>query len=286
MRVERPFPFPSSRVQQLTCSSLAHAEVASAVVKVLLASPRATDALLLHTLISTPLPSLKRRGFNTDRILKQKRAERLAEEALASGRAEEVRKTAALEKELQAMFPNASAAEVKRSLTGHQSDHIAHAANTLLELEKTRPPPLAPTPPTSKPTTTKPSDSLVPAAPVIPERRTLTQSPTAPPAAPPTKPQKGLFSSIRDTIRRPESRDGPLAPGGLKMGDAQQQQNQPQETAITPQDSIKANVEKAVNASRGNRASSIISHQRLSNVKEAQEGQPPCPSPSCAVDRR
>lgn len=160
------------------------------------------------------------------------------------------------------MFPNASREEVKRSLVGHQTDHLAHAANNLLELEKSRPPPPPPPPPTS----TKPTQDLV------------SQSPSPPPIekGPSSqltgKPHRSIFNSIRDTIRRPESASPPS--GGLRPNDViQRQKDAHQDKAITPQTDIKANVEKAVNASRGNRASTIVSNQQVSNVKEAQEGE-------------
>lgn len=247
-------------------------EVSAALTKVLLPSPRASDALLLHTLLSTPLPSLKRRGFNTDRILKLKRAERLAEEALASSQAEEERKMASLDIELRQMFPNASAGEVKRALAGHKSDHLAHAANILLEAEKTRPPPIL-TPESS----TKPNEASTTSAPAAGIERSLATRP--PPQAPMSttpKPPKSLFNSIRDTIRRPEARNGSSEVSGPRPTAVQQRPKEAttttQATTPTPPGDIRANVEKIVNASRGNRASSIVSEQKVSSVKEAAEG--------------
>lgn len=237
----------------------------------LLPSPRASDALLLYTLLSTPLPSLKRRGFNTDRILKLKRAERLAEEALASSRAEEERKMASLETELRQMFPNASTTEVRLALAGHESDHLAHAANTLLELEKTRPPP-----PSHEVLNQPDGGAPTAAAPLAEKERSLAKRSPAQAPVSTLKPPKGLFSSIRDTIRRPETRNGAVETGGSRLNGVpprpQEATTSPPTTTPTPQGDIRANVEKIVNASRGNRASSIVSEQKVTSVKEAAEG--------------
>jgi hypothetical protein len=250
----------------LTRSICSVTEVSAALTKVLLPSPRASDALLLHTLLSTPLPSLKRRGFNTDRILKLKRAERLAEEALASTRAEEGRKMATLEAELRQMFPNASSGEVERALAGHESDHLAHAANALLEAEKTRPPPPVLHQPTAKAST---GNTTSVASPAESEQSLATRVPPQAPVSMP-KPPKGFFGSIRETIRRPEARSGASSqPTGVAQ---RPQQAATPTTTPTSQGDIRANVEKIVNASRGSRASSIVSEQKVSSVSEAAEG--------------
>nr|XP_031863300.1 uncharacterized protein CI109_001175 [Kwoniella shandongensis]KAA5530372.1 hypothetical protein CI109_001175 [Kwoniella shandongensis] len=56
-------------------------DIASALCDVLLKSPKADDALLLYSILSTPLMALKKRGFNVDRILNQQREERLRMQA-------------------------------------------------------------------------------------------------------------------------------------------------------------------------------------------------------------
>ncbi|ORX36563.1 hypothetical protein BD324DRAFT_452712 [Kockovaella imperatae] len=52
-------------------------DIASALCSILLKSPKADDALLLYSILSTPLMALKKRGFNVDRILNQQREEKL-----------------------------------------------------------------------------------------------------------------------------------------------------------------------------------------------------------------
>lgn len=77
-------------------------------MKVVLSSPRAADALLLHTILSTPLSSLRRRGFNTDRILKAKKAERLAKEEAEKAQRDEDEKLALIANELEEVSRNRS----------------------------------------------------------------------------------------------------------------------------------------------------------------------------------
>ncbi|KAF8894925.1 hypothetical protein CPB84DRAFT_1816083 [Gymnopilus junonius] len=56
-------------------------EVATSLNRLLFESPKANDALLFMTILSTDLRSLKRRGYNVDRILRQQRDARLAAES-------------------------------------------------------------------------------------------------------------------------------------------------------------------------------------------------------------
>ncbi|PBK91347.1 hypothetical protein ARMGADRAFT_1013798 [Armillaria gallica] len=63
-------------------------EVATSLNRLLFESPKANDALLFMTILSTPLRELKRRGYNVDRILRQQQAERQATQEAAKARAE------------------------------------------------------------------------------------------------------------------------------------------------------------------------------------------------------
>ncbi|TRM69687.1 hypothetical protein BD626DRAFT_474972 [Schizophyllum amplum] len=56
-------------------------EVATSLNRILFESPKAHDALLFMTILSTDLKSLKRRGYNVDRILRQRKADHEAREA-------------------------------------------------------------------------------------------------------------------------------------------------------------------------------------------------------------
>ncbi|KAK0212970.1 hypothetical protein DFS33DRAFT_1285718 [Desarmillaria ectypa] len=65
-------------------------EVATSLNRLLFESPKANDALLFMTILSTPLRELKRRGYNVDRILKQQQAERQASQEAAKAEAENI----------------------------------------------------------------------------------------------------------------------------------------------------------------------------------------------------
>ncbi|OWT41907.1 hypothetical protein C362_00273 [Cryptococcus neoformans Bt1] len=58
-------------------------DVASALCEVLFKSQKADEALLLFSMLTTPLLALRKRGFNVDRILNQQREEKLRLEAEA-----------------------------------------------------------------------------------------------------------------------------------------------------------------------------------------------------------
>lgn len=58
-------------------------EVSTSLCRLLFEHPRASDALLFMTILSTDLKSLKRRGYNVDRILQRQRAQRQAADNLA-----------------------------------------------------------------------------------------------------------------------------------------------------------------------------------------------------------
>jgi len=73
-----------SKAITLTVSLSANADwydVANALIQILLGSPRIDDALVLESILSTPLMALRKRGYNIDRILNQHREERLRLEA-------------------------------------------------------------------------------------------------------------------------------------------------------------------------------------------------------------
>nr|XP_019011143.1 uncharacterized protein I206_04455 [Kwoniella pini CBS 10737]OCF49924.1 hypothetical protein I206_04455 [Kwoniella pini CBS 10737] len=56
-------------------------DIASALCDILLRSAKADDALLLYSILSTPLMALKKRGFNVDRILNLQKEEKLRVQA-------------------------------------------------------------------------------------------------------------------------------------------------------------------------------------------------------------
>ncbi|KAF8972951.1 hypothetical protein BDZ97DRAFT_1778504 [Flammula alnicola] len=66
-------------------------EVATSLNRLLFDSPKANDALLFMTILSTDLRSLKRRGYNVDRILRQQKDARLAAESARVQKEQEAR---------------------------------------------------------------------------------------------------------------------------------------------------------------------------------------------------
>ncbi|GJE97590.1 hypothetical protein PsYK624_138110 [Phanerochaete sordida] len=67
-------------------------EVSTSLCRLLFEHPRASDALLFMTILSTDLKALRRRGYNVDRILQRQKAQRQAAEDLAR-EAEKVKQT-------------------------------------------------------------------------------------------------------------------------------------------------------------------------------------------------
>ncbi|KAI0077558.1 hypothetical protein K474DRAFT_1750473 [Panus rudis PR-1116 ss-1] len=64
-------------------------EVSTSMCRLLFHSPKPSDALLFMTILSTDLKSLRRRGYNVDRILRKQKAEREAAEATAREKAKQ-----------------------------------------------------------------------------------------------------------------------------------------------------------------------------------------------------
>jgi len=62
-------------------------EVSTSMCRLLFSSPKASDALLFMTILSTDLKALRRRGYNVDRILQKQRAEARAVQDAAQERA-------------------------------------------------------------------------------------------------------------------------------------------------------------------------------------------------------
>ncbi|GAA6058557.1 hypothetical protein JCM10212_006996 [Sporobolomyces blumeae] len=113
-------------------------EVALGICKICLNKVRPNDALLLLTILQTTLKNLKRRGFNVDRILNARKAEREAadqrmrEERLqAQVKAAETPNDKDVER-LSEMFPDADV-DFLRTLLGTQNPpRVENAANQLL----------------------------------------------------------------------------------------------------------------------------------------------------------
>ncbi|KAI0342553.1 hypothetical protein BDW22DRAFT_1484759 [Trametopsis cervina] len=66
-------------------------EVSTSICRLLFSAPKASDALLFMTILSTDLKALRRRGYNVDRILQKQKIEERAAEDAARERAKQVK---------------------------------------------------------------------------------------------------------------------------------------------------------------------------------------------------
>ncbi|WVW83952.1 hypothetical protein I302_105975 [Kwoniella bestiolae CBS 10118] len=107
-------------------------DIASALCDILLKSPKADDALLLYSILSTPLMALKKRGFNVDRILNQQKEERLR---IQAERKRDNEKAAA--EASTALTISNSPGSLSRPLSGELGDNSSiTSSTTAIESEK------------------------------------------------------------------------------------------------------------------------------------------------------
>ncbi|GAA5934189.1 hypothetical protein JCM3775_006930 [Rhodotorula graminis] len=248
-------------------------EVAMGLNKLLLVKTRPNDALLLLTILQTTLKNLKRRGFNVDRIMNARKAEREA----ADQRMREERLQAQLKaqsalsgekldaavRDLSAMFPDADPDFLRTLLTTQEPPHLENAANQLLSTSQyprrrqTAPPP----PPSSS------------------------SSPQAVSAAAQQQPSGGFLSGLRRQLKGESSRSGsPLPPppsltppaSSPRPGAVSQrppgmspQPHRP-EAMPTSTDAIRANLTRAIQASRPESASNVSNAVEKTEVKESE----------------
>ncbi|BGO96619.1 hypothetical protein RTG_00437 [Rhodotorula toruloides ATCC 204091] len=252
-------------------------EIAVAMCKLLLSKLRPNDALLLLTILQTTLKNLKRRGFNVDRIITARRAEREA----AEQRAREDRLQAQLKaqsamppkelesalQKLSSMFPDADTDFLRTLLQTQNPPHLDNAVNQLL------------------------------ASPQYPKKRPQASSADGPPPysqavsaqghqQPPQAQSSGLFSSLRRQFGKAgETRASfPLPPPpSLSPPPTSPQLQavsqrlpgmtpQPQRPGATPTstDAIRANLTRAIQASRPETASNVSNAVEKTEVKESE----------------
>ncbi|GAA6001650.1 hypothetical protein JCM10207_002248 [Rhodosporidiobolus poonsookiae] len=249
-------------------------EVSSALCKLLLTKVRTHDALLLLNILQTSLKTLKRRGFNVDRIINSRKAEREAadqrmrEERLqAQLKAAEEPSSELLDAhvaELMGMFPDADPDFLRTLLQTQDKPKLENAINQLL------------------------------ASPHYPKRRQLPPGSMPAPGAqavsahaqpPASHGSGGLFSRLRGQLRGeqraptplppppsltppvggpPRPEDVPQRPPGMTPG--------PRPPAQTPTstDAIRANLTRAIQASRPETASNISNAVEKTQVKESE----------------
>lgn len=138
-------------------------QIAAGLCKALVKSPRANDALLLMTVLSTSLKTLARRGYNVERIQASRRAEReAADQRMREERARAAEKAAtelvscvslpetyatqyrqifcvqsseklsAYANQMQELFPDADPEYLVRLLMQQKTEHVINASNALL----------------------------------------------------------------------------------------------------------------------------------------------------------
>ncbi|BGP21645.1 ubiquitin system component Cue [Rhodotorula toruloides] len=252
-------------------------EIAVAMCKLLLSKLRPNDALLLLTILQTTLKNLKRRGFNVDRIITARKAEREA----AEQRAREERLQAQLKaqstmhsKELESalaklssMFPDADTDFLRTLLQTQDPPHLDNAVNQLL------------------------------ASPQYPKKRPQASSADHPPPYsqsvsaqghqhPHQAPSGGLFSSLRRQFGKTgETRSASPLPPPPSLSPPPTSPNpqaasqrppgmtpQPQRPGATPTstDAIRANLTRAIQASRPETASNVSNAVEKTDIKESE----------------
>lgn len=123
--------------------------MASALCKLILTRQRPNDALLFYTILSTRLKDLVRRGFNVDKLLNSRKAEReAADQRMRAERLQdEIRQASRLDpsalanavQQLAGMFPDADLAFLEGLLKEVQPPHVENAANELLTAKQDYP---------------------------------------------------------------------------------------------------------------------------------------------------
>lgn len=171
-------------------------EVALALTKFLLTKQHLQEVLLLMTVLSTPLRSLKRKGFNVDKMLAQQRP------APSAPVKEEALDVQACVAELLQMFPAADPAYLAKLVQSFPSEHMERASEVLLEnkyprrhVEPERPPV----------TPHDAFDAFEDAMGAPPEKGLVPRAPEPAPAPPPPLPEKGLGM-------KPTRPGGPMPP--------------------------------------------------------------------------
>ncbi|GJN91725.1 hypothetical protein Rhopal_004748-T1 [Rhodotorula paludigena] len=251
-------------------------EVAMSLCKLLLVKQRTNDALLLLTILQTTLKNLKRRGFNVDRIMNARKAEREA----ADQRMREERLQAQLKahsslspekldlaaRELSSMFPDADPDFLRTLLQTQDPPQLENAANQLLssgQYPKRRSGPPGAMPPAGtegiaahqQPAPAQQSGGLFSSL-----RRQFANKPEPSRNASPLPPPP----SLTPPPNMPQPGSVPQRPPGMTP--------QPHKPGATPTstDAIRANLTRAIQASRPETASNVSNAVEKTEVKESE----------------
>lgn len=243
-------------------------EVALALSKAMLAKQPLQEVLLFMTVLSSPLKSLKRKGFHVDKILAQQRSSQ------ASASAPLVKSEPSWDswhKQMLQMFPDAQPAYVDQLLRSFQDAHLQRASEAMLAQgypKVSKPVEADVPPPRGRPE--KPSASLgaVPAkpdtlaGPSTPAQPEAPAAPVAPPGpAPPLAgPMSGTASLGGSLLQQWKARftGKPTNPTRIASDDSY----------VAPTTDIQRHVQRAIQASRPD-ASPVIQSQSSQQVREA-----------------
>lgn len=217
-------------------------EVALALSKAILAKQPLQEVLLFMTVLSSPLKSLKRKGFHVDKILAQQRPSQTPTAPpplVASEPAWD-----SWQKQLLQMFPDAQPAYVDRLLRSFQDAHMQRASEAMLSQGY---PKVAPPLP-SKPVPDVPPKAIAPA------------KPDAPAGPPPLPPNPGpLGGSLLQQWKARFTGRPAAAPPVRPASDG---------AYVAPTADIQRHVQRAIEASRPD-SSSVIQSQSSKQVHEA-----------------
>ncbi|KAL5520611.1 hypothetical protein ACEPAF_2612 [Sanghuangporus sanghuang] len=223
-------------------------EVAISLCRVLFDVPKANDALLFMTILSTDLRALRRRGYNVDRILKKQRAER---EAAEQARREQAKEMEKLVSDTAPSIPQHPAPNIASSTT--------EPTNGLPQVNKEIGP--APPPKDLEERNHRPTSGFLNQYQNIRRRFGL-----------PNKgdsvdiPENNRVSEVPSRSMSPPGHPrSPPIPGGFPVNAGVHQQ--PQST-VTPLSNIESNINQAIAACREERGNVLQNRETMQTVKE------------------
>ncbi|GAA5870207.1 hypothetical protein JCM16303_001925 [Sporobolomyces ruberrimus] len=245
-------------------------EVALGICKILLNKLRPQDALLLLTILQTTLKNLKRRGFNVDRILNARKAERFAadqrlrEEKLAT-QLKAAEGPSRLDEDamrLSDMFPDADISFLRTLLQTQPAPAFENAVQQLRaspEYPKRRESYVKDTQVNERDPLPARSQGSGPASSgsgglFSSLRKQFTRSETKSPAPQPFTPPPRLSSGNPTTLERPSG----MSPAPVRPG-----------TTPTPTAAVRANLTRAIQAARPETATDVDNSVEKTEVKES-----------------
>ncbi|KAL4402869.1 hypothetical protein ACI68E_000644 [Malassezia pachydermatis] len=251
-------------------------EVASALAKVMLTRQSLPDVLLLMTVLSSPLRSLKRKGFHVDKILAQAQAQTSAP-AKVRPTTTNTPEWSSLEHQLCQMFPDVDPAYAAQLLRSFEAQHLAQASEVLLQgayprvssasredtdtkLPVQQPQPRPPSPPSPPIKPPQPTPTPTPAAPALPTKGEKEQAIMAPKPDMPTS----LIQQWKARWSGTGSRLSSLANGTSSI-----RRPASDDTAVAPTSDIQRHVQNAIQASRPDASRIIQSQSQTEEVQKA-----------------